>query len=74
MKYKIRKGDQNAEKILTNEIPKKSKGFMVIGGISHYGLGSFIFYIGIVDSFSYKQALNFYLDDIKRLNDSLYFQ
>ena len=74
MKYKIRKGDQNAEKILTIEIPKKSKGFMVAGGISHYGLGKLIFCIGTVDSFSYKQALNFYLDDIKRLNDSLYFQ
>ena len=35
MKNKIRKVDENEEYILTMEIPKRSKGFMVAGGISN---------------------------------------
>lgn len=75
MKNKIKKGKEEAEKILTNEVPKKSKGFIVAGEISKYGLGKFIFCIGTVDSYAYKQAIQFYLEDIKRCsNGALYFQ
>ena len=50
---------------------------MVGGGISKYGLGILIFSIGTVDSFAYKQALEYYKEDIKSLspqNKLLYFQ
>ena len=35
MKYKIKKVDYNEEKILTIEIPKKNKGFIVAGPSLH---------------------------------------
>ena len=50
---------------------------MVGGGISKNGLGKLIFCIGTVDSFAYKQALEFYKQDIEALSDGnslLYFQ
>lgn len=53
MKYKIHKGDANAEKILTIVLPKKCKGFIVAGGISQYGLGKLCFCIGTVDAYAY---------------------
>ena len=50
---------------------------MVGGGISKHGLGKLIFCIGTVDSFAYKQALEYYKQDIAALsqdNNLLYFQ
>jgi hypothetical protein len=77
MKKKLRKGDESAEKLLSIEIPKKSKGFMAAGGVSKNGVGKLIFCIGNVDSFAYKQAISYYIDDIKRLSqgeDLFFFQ
>lgn len=75
MKQKLRKGSEEAEKLLSVEIPKKSKGFMVAGGVSKYGVGKLIFCIGTVDSYAYKQAINYYTKDIKNLSDdALLFQ
>lgn len=74
MKKKLRKGDEDAEKLLTYEIRKKSKGFMAAGGKR---VGKLIFWIGTIDSYSYRQAIKYYLDDIKALspsNSTLYFQ
>ena len=50
---------------------------MVGGGISKNGLGKLIFCIGTVDFFAYKQALEFYKQNIEALsegNSLLYFQ
>ena len=50
---------------------------MVGGCFSKNGLGKLIFCIGTVDSFAYKQALEFYKQDIEALsegNSLLYFQ
>ena len=58
-------------------MPKKSKGFMVAGGVSKFGVGKLIFCIGTVDTYAYKQALEFYKNDIDKLspNESkLFFQ
>lgn len=58
-------------------MPKKSKGFMVAGGVSKYGVGKLIFCIGSVDSFAYKQAIDYYKKDIAFLspqNEELFFQ
>ena len=77
MKRKLNQNDEEAEKLVTIQLPKKSKGFMVGGGISKNGLGKLIFCIGTVDSFAYKQALEFYKQDIEALSDGnslLYFQ
>ena len=77
MKKKLRKGDEEAEKLLSVKIPKKSKGFMVAGGVSKNGVGKLIFCIGNVDSYAYKQAIHHYLRDIKALSQNgsdLFFQ
>ena len=77
MKRKLNQNDEEAEKLVTIQLPKKSKGFKVGGGISKNGLGKLIFCIGTVDSFAYKQALEFYKQDIEALSDGnslLYFQ
>lgn len=77
MKRKLKQRNEEAEKIITVQIPKKCKGFMVGGGISKYGLGKLIFCIWTVDSFAYKKALEYYKEDIKSLspqNKLLYFQ
>ena len=77
MKRKLNQNDEEAEKLVTIQLPKKSKGFMVGGGISKYGLGKLIFCIGTVDSFAYKQALEYYKKDIEALspeNSQLFFQ
>ena len=59
-------------------MPKKSKGFMVAGGISKYGVGKLIYCIGTVDSYAYKQANEYYKKDIDYLSpnneNKLYFQ
>ena len=74
---RLKQGNNGAEKILTKEIPKKSKGFMAEGCISKFGLRKLIFFIGFADSFSYKQAFHYYSKDIEKLNpenNTLYFQ
>ena len=65
------------EKILSIEIPKKSKGFMIVGGVSKFGVGKLIFCIGTVDTYAYKQAIEFYKADIEKLSPNdhkLFFQ
>ena len=72
----MNQNDEKSEKLVTIQLPKKSKGIMVGGGISKHGLGKLIFCIGTVDSFAYKQALEFYKQDIEALsegNNLLYF-
>ena len=75
-KKDIRRGKLD-DKILSIEMPKKSKGFMVAGGVSKYGVRKLIFCIGTVDTYAYKQAIEFYKEDINELspNDNkLFFQ
>ena len=40
---------------------------MVSGGICEQGLGNLVFHAGNVNSFSYKQVLKFYHDDMSNL-------
>ena len=50
---------------------------MVGGGVSKNGVGKLIFCIGNVDSYAYKQAINYYINDINFLSqngDELIFQ
>ena len=77
MKKKLRQGKEKAENLLSKKVPKKSRGFMVAGGVSKQGVGKLIFCIGTVDSFAYKQAIKSYQKDIDFLspeNKRLFFQ
>lgn len=47
---------------------------MVAGGLSSKGVGKLIFVHGTMNSFSYLQALKMYVEDIKNLDENLYFQ
>ena len=50
---------------------------MAAGGVSKNGVGKLIFCIGNVDSYAYKQAIQYYLSDIKILSqneEQLFFQ
>ena len=47
---------------------------MVAGGMSARGVGKLIFMFGKVNAFAYSQSLNFYMEDIDKLVDDLYFQ
>ena len=46
---------------------------MVSGRICESGLGKLIFHSGNVNTFAYKQVLNFYKDDLDNFEDK-YFQ
>ena len=55
-----------------------SEGFMVAGGVSYYGVSKLIFCVGMMNTTTYKQSLNYYREDVTRLNqfseEPLYFQ
>lgn len=70
----LREGNPEIESKIAREIPKFSTGFMVAGGISYFGPGKLIFCVGTMDTVSYKRTINHYKDDIRRLNNNLYFQ
>lgn len=55
-------------------MPKYSPGIMVAGGIFLKEVGKLIFISGTMNTFSYMQSLEMYKNDVKRLNDNLYFQ
>ena len=50
---------------ITRQFHKKENGIMVSGGICRQGLSKLIFHSGNVNSFSYKQVLGFYKEDLK---------
>ena len=70
----LKEGNQTIVEMLMEPIKKFEEGFMVAGGISWFGVSKLIFCNGIMNSFSYSQALEFYLADVCRLNETLIFQ
>ena len=72
-KNKLKAGDEEAINLLTRPQQKFTNGIMVSGGICDEGLGKIIFHSGNVNSFAYKQVLNFYRDDLNEY-PSKYFQ
>ena len=64
---KINRGDESAMKNITREFHKKENGVIVSGGISKDGLGKLIFHSGNINTFAYKQVLQFYREDIDNL-------
>ena len=71
---RYRDGDATLFEKLHKPIPKYTTGFMVAGGISSLGVGKLIFCVGTMDTVSYKRALDYFKQDIQRLNPNLYFQ
>ena len=59
---------------ISKPIPKFQQGIMVAGGICEKGVGKLIFVTGTMNSFSYNQTLEFYKNDLERLDKNLYFQ
>ena len=61
-------------KKIARPMPKYPRGIMVSGGVSYKGVGKLIFITGTQTSFSYLQTLEFFKEDIDRLDKNLYFQ
>jgi len=67
-------GDEKIEEKLCRLVPKLSSGFMVAVGLSANGVRKLIFCVGTMNSFSYKQTLDYFKEDVERLNSDLLFQ
>ena len=61
-------GDPEIQKLVSSDMPKKSKNFMVAGGISYYGPGKLIFISGMVDTNAYSKILKYFKEDIEFIN------
>ena len=68
-KFKMR--DQELVQKVYKDIPKYSESYMVAAGLSAHGPGKLIFVAGTMDSKVYLQTLDFYKEDIERLNPQL---
>ena len=64
MQKYLKGGNEKAINIIVSPAPKKENGLMISGGICEEGLGNIIFHAGNVNTFSYKQVLNFYRNDM----------
>jgi len=73
---KLKKGNEKAFKKVSREIPKYSQGFMVAAGLSAYGPGKLIFCVGTMNSKCYERTLEYFKEDMQRLDPSggLFFQ
>jgi hypothetical protein len=75
-KEKYRKGDPKMVEKIKKPLPKFSPGVMVAAGVSYYGVTKLIFCVGTMDKTSYVRTLNYWRDDLERLDPdlNLYFQ
>lgn len=64
---KIKQGNIMEIKKLEKEIPKHSQGIMVAGGVCANGVGKLKFNVGTMDTSAYKQALDYYKEDLINL-------
>ena len=71
---RLRNGDEKALAIVNKEFFKKDNGIMISGGICKEGLGRIIFHSGNVNSFAYRQVLNFYKEDIDKFSNKIFQQ
>ena len=70
---KINRGDEQDIEKVTRQFHKRENGIIVSGGICKDGLGKLIFHSDNVNSFAYKQVLNFYREDLNNYPGK-YFQ
>jgi hypothetical protein len=74
---RLEKGDPEVENMISSDMPKYSKSFMIAGGITTDGIGKLIFCAGNIDSKAYTKILDYYKEDmnfIKGENPDLIFQ
>ena len=71
---RLRNGDEKELAIVNKEFFKKDNGIMISGGIYKEGLGRIIFHSGNVNSFAYRQVLNFYKEDIDKFSNKIFQQ
>jgi len=69
--YKSGKGEI-FEKI-ARPMPKFPKGIMVSAGVSYKGVGKLIFITGTKTSFSYQQTLEYFKEELDRLDKTYFF-
>ena len=65
---------KKAISLITRPTHKKVNGVMISGDISKNGLGHLIMHSGNINTFAYKQSLNFYKEDINRLGARFFQQ
>ncbi len=74
-KDKIKKGDEEAFKLINREQKKFELSIMVASGICSNGLSNLIILDGSENEFAYAQTLLYYKDDFKRFkNPELFFE
>jgi hypothetical protein len=74
---RLEKGDPEVENLISSDMPKYSKSFMIAAGITADGIGQLIFCAGNIDSKAYTKVLDYYKEDmtfIKGENSDLIFQ
>ena len=71
---KLKLGDTEIFEKVNKPVPKYTSGFMVAGGMSTHGLGKLIFCVGTMNAFAYRRTLDYFQEDVQRLNPDLYFQ
>jgi transposase len=70
----LKSGDTKIYEKVHKPVPKYTSGFMVAGGMSTHGLGKLIFCVGTMNTFAYRRTLDYFQEDVNRLNSDLYFQ
>jgi len=64
---KLRVGNEELQKKLFRPIHLFPSAFMVATGLSSKGVGKIIFCVGTMNSYSYKQTLDHFKEDVGRL-------
>ena len=70
----MRQGNEIALRKKQREFHKKEIGLMVSGGICNKGLGKLIFHSGNVNTFAYRQVLNYYKEDLNFFGEKMFQQ
>ena len=70
----LKRGSQSAINLMVRPTPKKSLGIMVSDGISKNGLWNIILHSGNVNTFSYKQVLDYYKADCNNFKPKFFQQ
>ena len=65
---RLKKGDEEVLDLMRRPEKKFEQSILIGGGTSFYGLGSLILFEGLVNEFSYAQALLIYKEDYDKLN------
>ena len=71
---KIKSGNEKSINLVTRQFYKFNNAIMVTGGICNEGLGEIIFHSGNLNSFTYKQVLKYYREDLNKYPHKMFQQ